>query len=136
MIAIRKVIVDTHYLIWDLMGHKRFTKEVENYLVKNEGNCYISSISFWEVGMLVGKGRLSMAVSVDQFFEDILRKRSYKVLPITPEIGDITRRFSSIVNGDPADRIITASAIEQKAILLTQDQNLHSLGFIDIAAVS
>jgi len=123
--------VDTHYLIWDLMGHYRFTKQVEKKLKSNKNNCYISPISYWEVGMLVGKNRIQLPVTVEQFFSDLTQKRNYKELPMTPSIGDITKRFSKIINGDPADRIIVATALVHDAVLLTKDSNLLALPFLE-----
>lgn len=127
----KKLLVDTHYLIWDLMGHIRFSKQIEKTLKSNQGNCYISPISYWEVGMLLGKKRIELPVTVEQFFADLKKKRAYKELPITAAIGEITRKFSKIINGDPADRILVATAMSQDAVLLTKDTNLLSLSFLE-----
>ncbi len=127
----RKILVDTHYLIWDLMGHARFSKKAEALLKKNKGNCYISTISYWEMGMLVGKNRVQLSVTINQFFKDLIKKRAYKVLPLTAEIGDLTRQFSNAINGDPADRIIVATAMAHDAQLMTEDNNLKTLSFLE-----
>ncbi len=127
----QKLLVDTHYLIWDLMGHDRFSSKMDKLLRANTDNCYFSPISYWEIGMLVGKKRITLPVTIEQFFEDLTKKRSYKTLPINAAIGDITRRFSNTINGDPADRIIVATAMAYEAQLITQDQNLLSLPFVE-----
>lgn len=131
----QKILIDTHYLIWDLMGHDRFSSKMDKLLKANVNNCYFSPISYWEVGMLVGKNRITLPVSVQQFFEDLTKKRSYKTLAINAAIGDITRRFSDTINGDPADRIIVATAMAYEAQLITQDQNLQSLSFVEALGV-
>jgi len=81
--------------------------------------------------MLLGKNRIELPVTVEQFFDDLTKKRGYRTLPLTATIGDITRKFSKIINGDPADRIITATAIAYDAVLLTKDSNLLSLSFVE-----
>jgi len=127
----QKLIVDTHYLIWDMRGNERFDSvlpTVQSY----ETELYISSISFWEVGMLVGKGRISLPFSVDQFFKDLVRLRGYKILNITPQIADVVSQYSNDINGDPADRVIAATSMVYKAKLLTADINLRSLKFLDV----
>jgi len=127
----RKLIVDTHYLIWDMMGSERFTPKAEKLISNNQGNCYYSSISHWEVGMLVGKGRLVLPVSVSQFFYDLQRKRGYTPLYQTPEIGDLTHQFANLLHGDPADRVIAATTIHHRATLLTADTKLLTATFIE-----
>lgn len=124
-------LIDTHYLIWDMMAHPSFNTKVENLLTENEGNCFYSVISYWELAMLIAKGRLKIDVSIAQFFQDVEKKRNLRPLHLTPEIGDLVRQFISEINGDPADRIIVATALNYKAILVTADENLRSLSFVD-----
>ena len=126
----QKILVDTHYLIWDLMGHARFTAKMDKLLKGNINNCYFSTISYWEIGMLVGKNKISLPSTIKEFFKDLISKRGYKSLPLNAEIGDITSRLSKTMNGDPADRIILATAIAHQAKLITQDNNLLSLKYL------
>ncbi len=124
-------LIDTHYLIWDMMAHHSFTDYVENLLVENVGKCFYSTISYWEMAMLISKGRLEIHVSISQFFHDLEKKRNIRPLNLTPEIGDLVRQFVNEINGDPADRIIVATALHHKAILVTADENLKSLSFVE-----
>lgn len=124
-------LIDTHYLIWDMAAHPIYSKKTEELFSEFEGQCYYSSISYWEIGMLIGKGRLKMNSSISQFFQDLERKSKIKALHITPEIGDYVKQFVHEINGDPADRILVATAMVHRAILVTADENLKSLSFID-----
>lgn len=127
----RKLIVDTHFLIWDMMGHTSFTKQAESTLRQYKNEVYFCSISYWEVGMLVAKGRLQLLVPIPLFFSDLITKRGYKVLSISPQVGEITSKFTTIINGDPADRIIAATTMAHSAVLMTEDKNLRALPFLD-----
>lgn len=124
-----KLIVDTHYLIWDLQGHPRFENALP-YLDSFDDEVYISSISFWELGMLVGKGKISLPFSIEQFFSDLIRLRGYKILHLTPAISDLVSQYANEINGDPADRVIAATAMVYGATLLTADLDLKRLSFI------
>jgi PIN domain nuclease of toxin-antitoxin system len=124
-----KLVVDTHFLIWDLQGNARF--DIALPILKKYGTeVYISSISFWELGMLVGKNKISLPYSIKQFFSDLIRLRGYKVLHITPEISDLVAQYANEINGDPADRVIAASALANDATLLTADLDLRDLSFL------
>jgi PIN domain nuclease of toxin-antitoxin system len=48
------------------------------------------------------------------------------VLPITPEIG-LLSRSDLFLHGDPADRLIGATALQLGAPLITADAKLHAL---------
>lgn len=127
----KKLIVDTHYLIWEMQGSERFDTALP-FLKKYGSEVYISSISYWELGMLVGKKKISLPFSINQFFKDLIRLRGYKVLNVTPEIADVVSQYANDINGDPADRVIAATALVHKAQLLTADMNLRSLKFLDV----
>lgn len=124
-----KLVVDTHYLIWDLQGNSRFDSALP-LLEKYGAEVYISSISFWELGMLTGKKKISIPYSIKQFFSDLIRQRGYKILHITPEISDLVAQYADEINGDPADRVIAATVLANDAALLTADLDLKSLSFL------
>jgi PIN domain nuclease of toxin-antitoxin system len=48
------------------------------------------------------------------------------VKPITPEIAQLSASLSSTINKDPADRIIAATSIAEKADLVTADKQLRN----------
>ena len=130
MVHINKIIVDTHIFIWDVLGSSRLSDRMKSIMDECDDCLYVSSITFWEVGMLVGKNRLSLNVSVDKFCDVGLRKRQYKVLPISPLIANTVSLYANAINKDPADRIIAATTMVHNATLLTEDNNLKGFDFL------
>ena len=90
-----------------------------------------SDISLWEIGMLVSKGRLTIAAETEQFLEDIIRARDVRVLPITPRIAALAQS-QEFFQTDPADRIIAATAIAHGAKLLSADKLLRRLNSVEV----
>lgn len=125
-----KIIVDTHYLIWDLMGHTNINSKVEKVLSNPENELYLCAISYWEIAMLVGKKKIQLLESVEMVCNDIQRLRNYKVINISPKISEIVCLYANQINSDPADCIIAASTIANDAFLLTRDQNLIKASFL------
>ena len=80
--------------------------------------------------MLVGKSRLTLNVSVDRFCNVGLRKRNFKVLPITSQVAQTVSQYANVTNKDPADRIIAATTMVHQATLLTEDNNLIGFDFL------
>ena len=126
-----KIIVDTHYLIWDLQGHPNFNYRINSLFSNKENDFYICTISYWEIAMLVGKKRIRINQSVETFCKDLQAIRNYKTIDISPKIANMVSNYAHLINGDPADRVIAASAIVENAKLLTRDQNLVSLPFVN-----
>ena len=74
--------------------------------------------------MLVSKGRLDPGTDSATFCRLALDARGVRVIPITPEIAMRSTRIE-LPQGDPADRLIAATAVEQAAVVLTIDERLR-----------
>lgn len=117
------VILDTHYLIWDTLGHSRMTDDAIRFL-DDQKSLWLCSISLWELGMLISKRKIKLNTSIEEFFVIAILKRNYKVLNIDAQVSDVVKRLPKDINGDPADRIIAATSILYDATLMTSDRNL------------
>ncbi|WP_295389235.1 PIN domain-containing protein [uncultured Thiodictyon sp.] len=74
--------------------------------------------------MLVGKGRLDPGTDSATFCRLALDARAVAVLPIPPEIARASIEID-LPQGDPADRLIAATANAYGAILVTIDEKLR-----------
>ena len=117
-------VLDTNALIWFVDGDKNLGPTARRTIDQAlwEGSLYVSSFSFWEVGMLLGKGRLRMEVSA-QIWHQTALSLGVEEIPLTGHIGILSTELKGLPD-DPADRIITATAITVGAILVTADSRL------------
>lgn len=120
------ILLDTHVLIWLDEANARLGRKAVASIDKayRAGKLAASAISFWEVGMLVNKGRILIDIDLGQWRKDFLQHGLIE-LPVT---GDISLRAAGLsgFHGDPADRLIAATAMHHSAILLTADERLLS----------
>jgi len=79
----------------------------------------VSAISFWEVAMLVNKGRLEMDFPPDVWRQELI-SRGLIELPINGQTGIAAANLQNF-HGDPADRIIVATTISTGSSLVTAD---------------
>lgn len=88
----------------------------------------VSPISAWELGNLVRKGRLTLTMSVEAWFEAALALPGMRLAPMPPR----TLIASSFLPGDPpsdpADRIIAAPARAENLVVVTRDRELRAYG--------
>ena len=80
------------------------------------------AICFWEIAMLVRSGRLALAMPTAEWHRGTLELGILEA-PVTGQIGILAGELAGLP-GDPADRIITATAMARNATLLTADRRI------------
>ena len=127
------VVLDTNALIFDALQPKRLTPRAVRTIeaASARGDIACSDISLWEIAMLVAKDRLDPGADLTQFLHDMIQARGLRVLPITPEIAALAQS-AQFSHGDPADRIISATALYHQAKLVSADASLQKLKVLEI----
>jgi len=123
------LLLDTHALVWLSEGHNKIGSEAVQLIDKAlKGNeLYVSSISFWEVAMLSEKGRIELFLSIDAWREELINNGLQEI----PLSGEIAIKSASLkdFHGDPADRMIVATAINAGMTLCTADRKILEWGY-------
>lgn len=122
------VVCDTQALVWDAIAPERLSDKARSALDTGEaeGTLVCADISLWEIAMLLAKERIRVPRRADEFIALALAARGIRVLPITPEIAALSQ--SGLFNhDDPADRLIGATALCHRALLVTSDSKLHAV---------
>lgn len=120
------VVLDTHALVWLLGGDRRLgpgSRELVAKAAEHTGVSF-SAISAWEIAMLVAKGRLALDRDVLDWLESAARLPGVRVAPLSMEVSVGSTRLPGDLHGDPADRLIVATARHHDATLLTADRAL------------
>jgi len=122
------IVLDTHALIYDALTPARLSararKAIALAFTQREIAC--SDISLWEIAMLIARKRLDPVMDARQFLDDMIAARHVRVLPITAQIA-VLSQSDMFSHGDPADRLIAATARLHLAALITSDTNLRKL---------
>ena len=120
------LLLDTHVLIWLDEGNPQLGKIALQTIIESlsAGQLGVATISFWEVAMLVEKQRLTMQTELDVWRSDLLQTGLLEI----PLKGTTAIRAGQLqlFHGDPADRMIVATAIENGATLMTADTKILS----------
>ena len=116
------VVIDTHVLVQDALEPNRLSPRARKAL-DGHGELAASDISLWEIAMLIARGRLAVAADAAAFIEKILEARAIRILPITARIA-VLSQSDQFIHGDPADRVIAATAMVHGAQLVTADTRL------------
>ena len=117
------VLLDTHALIWLDQDHPSLGSDARKRAdaALQQGRLGVSAISFWEITMLIAKGRIALALPPTAWRRDLLSLGLVEI-PVDGEIGIAAAQLD--LHGDPAGRLIVATAQMKGAVLLTADQPL------------
>ena len=113
------VVLDTHAWIWMAAGDERAGK-LRGYA----GRLLLPAIGVWETAMLAAKGRLKLQPDVDTWVSQNL-EAPVELEPLSSEISIRSSRLRDF-HGDPADRLIVATALVLRMSLVTADRQIHA----------
>jgi PIN domain nuclease of toxin-antitoxin system len=121
------LLLDTHCWLWAQLGLiQRLSRAALQAIrsAESEGNLRVSVISIWELAMLEQRGRVALPMNVRTWVDQALSKPGIAVAQLTPEIMIESVHLPGEMHGDPADRMLVATARVQGATLLSKDEQL------------
>lgn len=119
------LLLDTHAFLWHVMGlqgafgvaakHEIATADADRRL-------YIAAITLWEIAMLADRQRIRIPRPTARWLQDAVRQTGVHVIPLDTEVAGTSGSLD--MHGDPADRLIVASALVHRHTLCTQDEKI------------
>ncbi len=118
------MLLDTHTVIWMDQGDRRLRPALRARIevALGEQAAFVSTISFWEVAMRIRKRQMDFIEDVEAWRQNLLDDGLIE-LPITGPIAAQAGLLPDL-HGDPADRIIIATALAGNYELATADRKI------------
>ena len=118
------IVIDTHTLIWLRTGDTRLGAGARRTIDDALGDeqLAVSAMTFWEVAMLRDKGRLEFPEDVGRWRQELLGQGIAEI-PVDGEIGIRANELPGF-HADPADRIIVATALTGRHLIITADEHI------------
>jgi PIN domain nuclease of toxin-antitoxin system len=118
-----RLLLDTNVLLFVMAGAAR-VEHLEDRIVSDDNEVYVSAASYWEVAIKNGIGKL--AIDVAQL-RQAANASGFIELPVTGAHTEYLTGLPSI-HKDPFDRILVAQATAEPMRLLTTDAVLAGYG--------
>ncbi len=120
------IVLDTHAWVWLLDDPRQIPRRARKAIdaAVDGRKLFVSSISVWEVSMLAARGRLQLNRDVADWLADAERVPFLQFVPVDNSIALKSVFLPSPLHGDPADRMIVATALSLRASLVTRDKKL------------
>ncbi len=122
------IVLDTHVLVWWVSGSGRLSVRAKRAIDQSlrRGPVIVPTISVLEIVTAVRRGRLQLGSPLDQWLADLRALPELEFHPVSAEIAELAGSFDQATPGDPADRIIVATALTLRAKLVTADERLRA----------
>lgn len=117
------VLLDTHVIHWWSGDPDRISAAARK-AIEGADELAVAAISWFELAWLAHLERIIVSVPVDRWLSKL--SSSVRTVGITTNIAAAAVALPSSFPGDPADRLIYATAIEHGWRLVTKDQRLQS----------
>lgn len=116
------LLLDTHAVQWwSAEPHRLSSPAIE--AIEEATELAVSAISWFELAWLARRGRIVVAIPVRSWLAGLAAEM--RTFPITAAIADTAVDLPPAFPGDPADRLIYATAIEHGCRLVTKDARLR-----------
>lgn len=116
------IVLDTHAWIWWNSEPGRLSARAKK-AIEQADEVAVSAISTWELSMLVARGRLVLDRAPLQWMQQALARARAALLALSPEVAALSAVIDA--HGDPADRIILATAKVHRVPLVSKDARLR-----------
>ena len=119
------ILLDTHVWIWWLLGASALPSRERQALdrLAERSRLAIAAVSLWEAQMLHSKGRLTLDRPFATWIEEAADVVT--VLPLDVTIVAALAELPARVHGDPADRMIMATARAHQVPVATHDRAIR-----------
>ena len=125
-----EITADTHALIWYLTADKKLSKKAKivfDEIIKNRKRLIISIIVLMEVLSLIEKKRLKF--TWEEFNQKISEFPNLIIYPAGMDVLEVMKNVGETL--ELHDRILVATAIIHKAVIISKDPEISSLKEIE-----
>jgi PIN domain nuclease of toxin-antitoxin system len=128
------ILLDTHIWLWWLLGNPNLSAGdiISLDQLASEKKIAISWATIWETEMLERKNRITLEPDAETWIRQAVNPEYLTVLAADTEVVLAQRELPASFHTDPADRLITATALLTEYPLATRDQRIHDSGCCNI----
>jgi PIN domain nuclease of toxin-antitoxin system len=122
-----KVLLDTCAIIWMVQEQPMASTALSAIRrAAAVGALLVSPVSAWEVGFLATRRRqpLTFRPTAVAWIERLLARPGIRAVPLTPRVAVSAALLPGTLRGDPADRLLIATARELGVPLVTRDRRI------------
>jgi PIN domain nuclease of toxin-antitoxin system len=119
------MLLDTHAAIWLAESQPMSPQSLRAIREAMQADQLLfSAVSAWEIGLLVAKRQLALAVQVRDWLARLSEKPGLHIISLDPDMALDSTLLPEPFVQDPADRFLVASARRLGVPLVTRDSRI------------
>jgi len=119
------IVLDTHVWLWMTAAPNRLSRDAHAAIGRSD-RLGVCTISCWELAMLVAAGRIRVEQDINVWVRQALAADRVEAVPLTAGAAVAAAQLPVGFPGDPADRIIYATAVGLGVPLISRDARISS----------
>lgn len=118
------IVLDTSALLFWTLDPDRLSERAARTILEAD-SIVISSISIWEIGLKVKRGKLQIPLSIDRYADRLQRLERLEIrdVDVLTWLQNLALRWE---HRDPADRTVVATAQQLGCPLIASDREIAS----------
>ena len=123
----KKYLLDSHTLIWAIVDTSKLSNVALKILQNNDNLLFVSAVSFWEIAIKHGKGKMNLENFQIQNIPDYCRRLAIEQIPLMPKdaINYSTLLFNEN-HKDPFDRMLIYQCLSGNYTLISKDDKMKN----------
>ena len=123
------ILLDTHAWIWSVTGDATLNETARREIVAAEAaqQLYLCPISLWEIALKHSRGKLDLDRPLRSWLRTALALSGVQLTMLDSDVAVSCAELPAAFHGDPADRLIAATARVEGLQLVTHDKRLLAL---------
>ncbi|MFJ8819604.1 type II toxin-antitoxin system VapC family toxin [Amycolatopsis thermoflava] len=129
--TLRRLMLDTHVLLWALTEPARLSEQVRIAAADRRTELFVSAASAWEIATKQRLGKLPQAEVLVRAYRQHLTRLAVESVPVTDEHGLLAGSMEW-QHRDRFDRMIAAQCMTESLPLATADEAFQSVAGVQI----
>ncbi len=123
------IVLDTHALVWWVDDASKLSRKARHALRVHarRRELIVSAITVFEIVTLERRGRLQFKRPLREWLADLRKLPEIAVYPVTDVVAERAGGLGDPFPGDPADRLVAATALSLDVPLVSQDTKLRGV---------
>ncbi len=126
------VLLDTHVVHWWSAEPQRVSARAQDVLEAAD-ELAVAAITWYELAWLARHERIVVSVPIRTWLQGLCAQ--VRTIPMTPAVAGGAASLPASFPGDPADRLIYATAIEHGLGLVSKDRRIRDHAHVAAAVV-
>ena len=124
-----RLLLDTHTFLWFVLNDTQLSGPANALITDPTNDVFVSPATYWEIAIKVGKKKLDLLASYDDFMSRGIQGNDFDILPIETRHTSLLTSMPMHHN-DPFDRLLIAQSLVEQMPIVSVDTAFDSYGAV------